>query len=228
MKKTILLTCSALLACLSLSAQEKPRYSKYLNLSYVTQKTSYVDNSWGEMPEFKSDFGAALSYGRSFYLHKKPLLGMIRFGIDATFIDLNYGNYSYEWYEEDDWDDYYWEKYKIHQAEIGVQFGPSVTVTPIKGLNIHGWFRYAPSFALMYDAGTDGVSGAFGNFFVAGGSVSYRNIGVGVEARWGRGNYKEFGGGEEEDDWDWDYDYGRSEKNKLKTTGMRVFLTIRF
>lgn len=47
---------------------------------------------------------------------------MIRFGIDATWIDLSYANYS----REETYDDGYGteiEKLTAHQAEIGMQVG---------------------------------------------------------------------------------------------------------
>ena len=40
------------------------------------------------------DFGVSLTFGKTYYLHKKPLLNMIKYGIDATWFELSYAKYS--------------------------------------------------------------------------------------------------------------------------------------
>lgn len=32
--------------------------------------------------EAENDFGVSISWGKTYYLHKKPLLGMLKFGLD--------------------------------------------------------------------------------------------------------------------------------------------------
>ena len=120
MSKTWLIAAAWLLTSVAASAQEPEAWRpKYVNLSFVSQKLDF-----GEGEKLKSRFGAAFTTGRSYYLHKKPVAGMIRFGIDATWIDLSYANYS----REETYDDGYGteiEKLTAHQAEIGMQVGPS-------------------------------------------------------------------------------------------------------
>ena len=65
--------------------------AKYFNLSYVIQKLQDKDN---DGTQFESDFGVAISRGRTYYLHKKPILKMIKFGIDWTQFDINYAKYG--------------------------------------------------------------------------------------------------------------------------------------
>ena len=90
MSKTWLIAAAWLLTSVAASAQEPEAWRpKYVNLSFVSQKLDF-----GEGEKLKSRFGAAFTTGRSYYLHKKPVAGMIRFGIDATWIDLSYANYS--------------------------------------------------------------------------------------------------------------------------------------
>ena len=132
MSKTWLIAAAWLLTSVAASAQEPEAWRpKYVNLSFVSQKLDF-----GEDEKLKSRFGAAFTTGRSYYLHKKPVAGMIRFGIDATWIDLSYANYS----REETYDDGYGteiEKLTAHQAEIGMQVGPSVTVRPLRKLQAH-------------------------------------------------------------------------------------------
>lgn len=83
MSKTWLIAAAWLLTSVAASAQEPEAWRpKYVNLSFVSQKLDF-----GEGEKLKSRFGAAFTTGRSYYLHKKPVAGMIRFGIDATWID---------------------------------------------------------------------------------------------------------------------------------------------
>ena len=220
MSKTWLIAAAWLLTSVAASAQEPEAWRpKYVNLSFVSQKLDF-----GEGEKLKSRFGAAFTTGRSYYLHKKPVAGMIRFGIDATWIDLSYANYS----REETYDDGYGteiEKLTAHQAEIGMQVGPSVTVRPLRKLQAHLYFRFAPSFAGLYDG--DAFRGNYASFFVTGLSVSYGVIGLGIEKRWGKCRYKEFGGGEDEYG-----DYGYAEEpydtHKLKTSGLRAYVNFRF
>ena len=88
------------------SAQENNNRlrKKYRNLSFVKQEfePAYY---FGMDQTLKSNFGAAFTVGRTFYLHKKPIAGLIRFGLDATWFDLNYTNYKLEYRWEDNYDE---------------------------------------------------------------------------------------------------------------------------
>ena len=228
MKKFVLVLILAVMATATVSAKEKPEKDtspdrfrpKYRNISFVSQKRIYEN-------AFKSDktkFGFAFTTGRSYILHKNPLVGMIRIGLDATWFDINYGMYQTKALNT---------KYTMHQADISMGIGPSVHVNPIGKLGVHSYFRYNPTFATFFDT-TDGfaMGGGYSSVFVTGGAVSWGVISVGVEARWGKGTYHTlFGGGDEEggegDDIDLG-DYFSVDKMKLKTSGFRVYLGFRF
>lgn len=64
--------------------------AKYFNLGYVKQ--TLADRTYGG--ELKSDFGASLSWGKTYYLHRKPLFGMLKFGLDWSWMDINYAKFS--------------------------------------------------------------------------------------------------------------------------------------
>lgn len=131
--------------------------SKYTNLSYVSKKSSDLRN-----------YGAAFTAGKTFYLHKKPILGLLRIGLDATWVDFNYTNYGIG-------------SYKFHQADVAVQLGASLTVTLLRRLNINAYFRVAPTYSAGFSS--DNVSSGYSTYFVTGGSVSYGVIGLGAEYR---------------------------------------------
>lgn len=123
MKKKIILFSVLVVSSICIYAQEtnKEWRKKFINLSF-TNATISQDN----VQDLKSNYGVAFTVGRTFFLHK-PIGDMLRFGIDATWFDINYSNYEIEHitYLETD-------KYQYHQGEISLHVGPSVTFEPIK------------------------------------------------------------------------------------------------
>ena len=221
--------------------------AKYFNISYVKQSLSIEDANC----TWNNNIGAGITWGRTYYLHKKPILGMIKFGLDWSFLDINFsmyeekfgifgggdygdeGNYynpSEEYpgygYNDGNYDDYEDGGYeKMYQAEIGMQFGPSVTVNPIDHLKINGYFRVTPSYSIFYNS--DDIHGSYGTFFSVGGAISYKAISLGVEGRWGSTKYKSFFGEDEGDDEDYDEEYTEATP-KFKTGSTRVYISFRF
>lgn len=203
--------------------------AKYFNIGYASQKLSRVDapTAYGDAAELKSDFGVALVWGRTYYLHKKPLARMIKFGIDFSWMDINYAKYSIEDHASSgsgSWTD---EELNLgaHQIEYGLQVGPSVTINPVSHLKVNAYFRYVPSASLMVLE--DEVNANFASFFTAGGAVAFKVISVGVEGRWGRANYKNFALTENLDD-AMDGSVIETSKSKWKTGGVRVYVSFRF
>lgn len=148
----------------------KPR-KRYLNFGFIN--TTMLKDG---MPELKSNYGASFTVGRTFFLHKKPIGGFLRLGIDATWLDVNYTNYKIKHIT-------YWgtNRYEYHQGDLSVHIGPSITLTPTKKLYVHGYFRYVPTLTALYIDDTP-YFGADA-FFVYGGSISYGTVGVGFENR---------------------------------------------
>lgn len=218
--------------------------AKYFNLSYVKQKLQSNDI---EGFQRESDFGVAISRGRTYYLHKKPILKMIKFGIDWTQFDINYAKYGEteeEYNDEGNNSDSFYEEEVLglnlgmHQLDFGMHFGLSLTVNPVSHLKVNGYYRFAPTGSvILLD---DDVSVQFVPFNVFGGAISYKVISIGVEARKGSANYKKFSVNEDVDsvtgDWgnaestdnpDFD-DVLNSEKINFKTLSTRVYISFRF
>lgn len=176
---------------------ERDKYSKYFNIAYVSQKLNSL----------KSDYGVALTRGRTYYLFE-PVPDILKIGLDWTMFDVNFAGYSMDYYDRhDSW------TINMYQGELGMHVGPSVTVAPVKNFRINGYFRYAPSFTCFYD--DEDFYCNYGSFFVSGFALSYRTISVGLEGRWGR---TKFNYGED----------GDTYKVKMKTTGTRFYLSFRF
>lgn len=64
---------------------------KYMNIGFVKQT---LNASGYEGYKWNSDIAVQFSSGRTWYLHKKPLANMIKFGIDATFLNIFYAKYG--------------------------------------------------------------------------------------------------------------------------------------
>lgn len=209
--------------------------AKYFNISYVRQSLSVPDDNC----TWNNNLGVAITSGRTYYLHKKPILGMIKFGLDWSYMDINFGMYKDKYgyldnlysgdggsggnyydpgynggYDDGSYDYDDEGETQIYQAEIGMQFGPSVTVNPIDHLKVSGYFRVTPSYSIFYD-GND-VSGSYGTFFSCGGAVSYKVISLGIEGRWGNTKYASLMGDED------------GEKLKCKTGSTRFYVSFRF
>lgn len=204
--------------------------AKYFNLGFVTQKLK--DKTSGV--EFKSDFGVSLSSGKTYYLHRKPLAGMIKFGLDWTWLDINYAKSTDEYSDPMTGELF---SSDMHQVEAGMQFGPSVTINPVSHLKVSGYFRVTPSYSGLY------VDDSFHHHYVtmwnAGCAVAWKVISVGVEWRWGSANYDglsldesrldEDAFGDEEDPSLGDVmDEMSLPKRKLKTSSMRFYVSFRF
>jgi hypothetical protein len=212
MKKTVLLTIVAMLALGTVNSYGQQTFRpKYNNLSFSKQKLT-VDG-------VKSDirgFGGAYTTGRSYIVHPNPIAGMLRFGIDATWFDLNYVNYDY--------DIPLVGKFNRHQLEVAVGIGASAHVNPVSLLGVHAYFRFMPTLSGMFDRHDaledTSIYGGYASFFVAGGAVSWGMISLGAEARWGSGKYHLLNNDEEEG-----LVHARP---AIKTTGMRVYVGLRF
>ena len=159
------------------------------------------------------NYGASFTVGKTFYLHK-PIGEILRFGIDATWVHLNYTNYKVKHIT-------YWgtDNYQYDQIEVAMHVGPSITVKPADKLYIHGYFRYAPSVSVL--SAYETLYGNYATFFVGGASISYGVIGLGMECRFGDCKCNEFGDSTEDG-------AESSSVNKTKYNGWKAYLTFRF
>ena len=186
MKKTLLVIMAALCGLTAMAQEQeskemiKSRRPKYTTLGYVLQQD--VTLASGEV--IKPDFGAMINSGRTFYLHKQPIANFLNIGIDATWIDLNYAMYKPTALTDA----------TLHQAEVAMQVGPSLTFTPVKRLQMHLYGRFAPTFAMRYGGAAFGAN--YASMFVVGGNLSFGFFGIGAEYRMGNNmKYKAFDSG---------------------------------
>lgn len=202
---------------------------KYMNIGFVKQT---LNASGCEGYKWNSDIAVQFSSGRTWYLHKKPLANMIKFGIDATFVNIFYAKYGtapamegfdngggmfgdlggmYEDMTGDDID------LGDHQIDVGMSVGPSVTINPVQHLKVSAYFRYSPTYSMLLMQ--EQFGGSYVSYFNYGLSVAWRVISVGVEGRFGTGKYNQPALLEISD---------INDKTKLKTSGVSFYVGFRF
>lgn len=256
MKKILLLLAFAGIG-LSVSAQEsadepKKVRSKFFNINYVYEKIKPTDSSFDfsdigdevggiandKIEGLKNNWGISLTRGRSYMLHKKPIARLISIGIDASFFDVTYSNYTFDPAKfggssvagdesiegveipeivEDastEGEDTSTGSFDLHKMEYSFQVGPSITITPGQDFTIAAYARFAPTFAAYYAEKSFG--GNYASMFITGASITYRKVGFGIEARMGSCKYKNFSG---------DLDLSGT---KIKSSGFRAYLQLRW
>lgn len=182
MKKFLILTILATFIAANASADDGYFRKKHRAFSYSSMEMS----SGGQA--LKNNYGAAFTTTRTYYLHEDPIAGFMKFGIDATWIDLSYNNYSTTVLVEDEG----LVDSQLHQAEIGLQAGISLTFNPVDKLNVAIYGRYAPTFSASYSTADATILGGYMGYIVAGGRISYKFIGLGAEYRSGSGEMNDF------------------------------------
>lgn len=211
-----------------------------------------VKRTDGESMDWKTEFSVFVQRGRTSYLHKKPLAGMIKFGIDWGFFDINYSKLKLKSVStgiskttratsasEDGFDDIVTDgptnggmlsamgvNLGMHKIDESFHVGPSVSVNPWNKLIATAYFHVRPTASFIIQ--NDCFSYGFGCATAAGVSVAYKAISVGVEGLWGSVKYTQTSFGDDDDDSDEDsaslFD---TKKFKLKQSNVRVYLAFR-
>lgn len=216
---------------------------KYFNIGYAWEKLDAVDYPSKE----ESELAAFLTWGKTFYLHKKPIANMLKIGLDFTWMDITYARYDIESWEEstDEWSGmrtFYEVESDMHRIDYGMHLGPSVTVNPVSALCVNAYFRYAPTFAMSLTQ-SDGWDMGYGyaSLFVTGAAVSYKAISLGIEYRFGNTKMNVLSldpDGMEVVDEDlgalegvgdlFDEMFSSAEKTKYKLKDLRLYISFRF
>lgn len=156
----------------------------FVNLSYNTGKltpkntmnTGMETLHNGLVAPMTSDWGAALQYGRSYRLHKKPIANIACFCVDYTGIDLGVNHYKAEGngkmlfdsskqFKGADGDDYFFTPWNLEKYEVSyaMTLGPSVTIAPFtltnsRGLHylkVNAYYHIGYHASLLFMSGDD-------------------------------------------------------------------------
>ena len=170
---------------------------KYNRISFNNNHFSSLHSS-SDIP-LKLSLG--LDKGRNIFLHKKPIAGMIKFGLDIG-LDLNYmwmdkeaehsdyeGPSGYLGSEpvEESSDMEMLAKLSGHHISIGLAAGPSVTINPVSKLRVCGYAHFVPSASFFAQGMSLNVG--FSPMMKYGLEASFGAIGVGVEYNHGLNTY---------------------------------------
>lgn len=218
--------------------------TKFFDIAFVSSHIKPEDGL-----EKDSKFGVALNLGNTYFLHRKPLAGMVKIGLDAIWADINYVNYDkgsfsfsnlpsmsdYDDYNDFDYDEEDFELGSLgwHKLDIGMGVGPSVHVAPftsfsngLEHLRAQLYFHFTPSFSalIVSDDNETKAHYGFSPVFNFGGVISYKMIAIGVEGRWCSAKYKNLSFDDEDEDEFGEMVPENNGKTKFKTSSVRAFI----
>lgn len=193
---------------------------RYIHIGYVlNQEVEFQDpdlRDYGGKPEWSASFEA----GTTYFINRLPWADMLRLGIDFSYLDLQYARYRNRIGNTQ-------EQIDSHFGMIGMQVGPSLTVSPTRHVNLKAYIRYAPTFTAFASEGWKNVVGGYAGYAVGGASASWRMITLGWEARTnaGKANLLDI-----ETDGDQIFQSGSpfGGKQQIKAPSMRLYVGFRF
>lgn len=205
----------------------------YLYLGYGNQ------NLKSDYYSVKSDFSfSILLGGRTYYLHKKPIAGKIKFGIDTN-LDVNFAKYPNLEPENEDshsssvdgYDEYVdSEDLNFMQLDAGFGLGPSITYNPVGQLKAALYFHVTPTYSMIIQ--NSELYKHYATFFNVGFTLSYKAKSLGLESRWcGKTNFDKVALTQVDKIYDENgefHDPFESIGNKLKTNNFRIFIGFRW
>lgn len=173
---------------------------------------NYAQSTLSQSGESIFDYGGGgFSVGTSMYLHKRPIAGIAKLGIDISFMDINYEYYQIQYTDGT----FNTKDYELHKADFSIQAGPSLTLNPFwkVGLKVYG--KAAP--ALVYFA-NDSSTQSFCLYRIYGAALSIGGVGVGIEQRIGSGNCANI----------FPFRKSSEAQTELLSEGFRAYLCFRF
>lgn len=169
----------------------------YINCGYSS--STLIPYNTGTFKELNSSITTVFSAGRDFYLNtKKPGIKKLKYGFAFDIFSMSYNCYSFndkKMFKARD------ESY-VDDIQIGMKIGPTVVFSPSRNWNYRIYAQYNPAYAgLLFDTDFDSSEfQGFSNSAVAGFTISYGFIGLGVE-------YKHTGVKYSKGDENMDYNY---------------------
>lgn len=188
------------------------RKGGHFNLSFGTSTITcpdYTKTITGK------NFAIDIQSGRSFYLHRRPIGGVAKIGLDWDWIDLGLANNTTRLPNGSTvpggvLDDYYSyngpARQDLAQIRLGMGAGLSLHIAPFANidrscryLRFYGYFHVVPSLNVLgidyiddsnKSIGEDNWDYRFVPFFSAGGGFAWKVISLGYESTWGSAKYE--------------------------------------
>lgn len=223
---------------------------KYWKIGMASPNLKRTD---GEEMDWKTEFSVFIQRGKTVYLHKKPIAGMIKIGIDWGLYDLTYSKLKLKDTERtsnttqttEGFDDIVSENPSMsgmlssmgmgvnlgmHKIDYSLHVGPSISVNPWNKLIGTAYFHVRPTASGIIQ--NDVFSYGFGCNMAAGISVAYKLLSLGIEGVWGSIKYTQNSFNDNSDDDDDSTNDNKvsifdTKKFKLKQSGIRFYLAFR-
>lgn len=178
------------------------KQKRYFKLSYNFSQTQQA----GRALE-KAKFGFGLTSGQTWLFPKQPVAGMLKFGFDVNYFDIQVAKYHspgsafnipddfFNKDEENSFDNL--GRWGLQLGILGV--GPNVSIAPFSSMDNGArflraslYFHYQPTLGayLVSEDGDVDAAYAYCNIFQLGGQITWKFIGLGIEANWGSGKFK--------------------------------------
>ncbi|MGN0091131.1 MAG: hypothetical protein ACI36Z_09305 [Alloprevotella sp.] len=224
---------------------------KFWNFGYSVPTLERTD---GTFMDWEPDFAVSVQNGRTAFFHKKPLGGMVKIGLDYSFLDITYSKLNLKHIESaevgdntsipsdpsvsDGFDEIVSDdpsgsilsavgfNIGMHKIDETLSVGPRIAINPVDHLMIGAYFHGGFTMSGIYE--NENFSYGFGYTLSTGLCVSYKVIGFGFEYLCGKVKYKQI----DFDEMDLDElsfsEMFSSESFRLKHKGPRVYVSFRF
>ncbi len=224
---------------------------KFWNFGYSVPTLERTD---GTFMDWEPDFAVSVQNGRTAYFHKKPLGGMVKIGLDYSFLDITYSKLNLKHIESaevgdntsipsdpsvsDGFDEIVSDdpsgsilsavgfNIGMHKIDETLSVGPRIAINPVDHLMIGAYFHGGFTMSGIYE--NENFSYGFGYTLSTGLCVSYKVIGFGFEYLCGKVKYRQI----DFDEFDGDVaslsEMFSSETFHLKHSGPRFYVSFRF
>lgn len=181
--KTIIFSIVSLCSISFANANDSSQFhtpTKHISIGYDLTRLTQEG-----FPALDNYLGVSFTYNKSYYF-VKPFKQRLKIGLDVAWVDLHYANYkvNFQTLEGATF------KYNIHTADVGVQLGLGLNFNFTNDLSIHAKACYNPTLSGALQELHFG--GAFAHYGVAGLTLTYKKIGIGVGVRFGNTTYHEY------------------------------------
>lgn len=193
------------------------KHAQYFNISILGQ--TLIDKTFDK--KNKGFIGSSLSWGKTFYLHKKPISNIMKIGLDWTWLDMNLALLSQKEYNKSNGTH---NDYVNIQGEVGMQIGPSITIKPKNNFKMSAYVRTSPSISII-NLDRNKYFG-YVTFLNTGCSFAWNKISLGVE--WRYGSSANYSYSESEGDDGYYTDKNQPDKHEFISNTLRLFLGFRF
>lgn len=224
---------------------------KFWNFGYSVPTLERTD---GTFMDWEPDFAVSVQNGRTAFFHKKPLGGMVKIGLDYSFLDITYSKLNLKHIESaevgdntsipsdpsvsDGFDEIVSDdpsgsilsavgfNIGMHKIDETLSVGPRIAINPVDHLMIGAYFHGGFTMSGIYE--NENFSYGFGYTLSTGLCVSYKVIGFGFEYLCGKVKYKQINFDEMDVDELSFSEMFSSESFRLKHKGPRFYVSFRF